>query len=39
MIMKHRESKIEVQQGITQFLLFLEPEIGLAYSSDAALEF
>lgn len=39
MIMKHKESKIVVQQGITQFLQFLEPKTGLAFSSDAMLEF
>lgn len=39
MIMKHRQSKIVVQQGITQFLQFLESETGLAFSSDATLEF
>lgn len=38
MIMKHRQSKIVVQQGITQFLQFLEPETGLAFSCDATLE-
>lgn len=33
------ESKIVVHQGITQFLLFLEPETGLAFSTGATLEF
>lgn len=33
------QSKIVVQQGITQFLQFLESETGLAFSSDATLEF
>lgn len=33
------QSKIVIQQGITQFLQFLEPETGQAFSFDTALEF